>query len=551
MVDAREYHEETKHSPRSVREDSFRLDRSNRPRPYKVYEGLPRVPAAEPASVETPVLEAVATAGSDPPPGAVADSARGGSGAGSDAGPGSGPDRDPDVDALCYHATGVTKELERRGQSMRFRAAACTGKLYHVDLYAVTGDCGRFDPGVYHYDPEGDAFDVLREGDYRGVLAAAAGGHEGVANAPVTFVAASEWWRNAWKYRSRTYRHAFWDSGTILANLLAAAHGAGHRAEVVAGFADDPVADLLGLDPDEEAPLELVPVGSGDPVPGSAGGAGDHDPGAPDDAGDGAADPVAVDPIAPETIPPSDRIVEYPLVPDAWRQSRLDRGEVDALRDRFAVGGPGDGVAVAEDAGDGEWVELDPVDADTASARPVTATVERRGSLREYSRDPVSARKVATVFDRALGGLPVDCFGPGRVDGILDYYCLVLGVEGVSTGTYQYHPDETALERVGDADRETAGRLALDQSVVGDAAVNVYCLADLDRVVECAGDRGYRLAQLAGGLALGRLYLATYAHLSLGGRGFTFYDDLVTDHLAPRGADHTPMTLFAFGSPPA
>jgi hypothetical protein len=26
-------------------------------------------------------------------------------------------------------------------------------------------------------------------------------------------------WRNAWKYQARTYRHCFWDAGTLLANL--------------------------------------------------------------------------------------------------------------------------------------------------------------------------------------------------------------------------------------------------------------------------------------------------------------------------------------------
>ena len=167
---------------------------------------------------------------------------------------------------------------------MRFRAASCTGKLYHIDLYAVAGDCGAFDPGVYHFDPHHDRFDVLREGDYRGVLAEAAGGYGAVADAPVTFVATSEWWRNAWKYRDRTYRHAFWDSGTVLANLLAVAHGAGQRASVVTGFADEPVAGLLGVDPDAEAPLELVPVGDGDPAP----------------------DPPTVEPIDPPETPLSE-----------------------------------------------------------------------------------------------------------------------------------------------------------------------------------------------------------------------------------------------------
>jgi len=506
MVDAREYHDRTNHTPASLRSDSFRLDRANKPRPYKVYEDLPSVsPPGPPDPPDVPVLSAI-TPGR-PGPGATGGTAD-----------------HPDIYTLCHYATGVTKELETGGQRMRFRAASCTGKLYHVDVYAVTGARGPLDAGVYHFDPHTGDFDVLRTGDYRGLLAAASGDSDGVAGAPVTFVLTSEWWRNAWKYRDRTYRHAFWDSGTILANLLSVAHAAGHRAEVVTGFADDPVVSLLGLDPAEEAPLELVPVGTGGDV----------------------RDGTGVAPIDPDEAPLSDRVEEYPLVPDAWRQSRVDDGASaqewrEAVREAAPIGTRG--------PGDGERVALDPVDTETATARPVGATIERRGSLREYSHEPVSARKVATVLDRALRGVPTDCTAGHAPGGLLDCYCLVHAVEGVPSGAYQYYPGENTLERIGDTDRETAAHLALDQSVVGDSAVNVYLLADVDAVVGTLGNRGYRLAQLEGGIALGRLYLATYAHLSLGGRGFTFYDDPVREHLSPRAEGQLPMTMFAFGKP--
>jgi len=516
MVDAREYHERTNHTRERLRERSFELDFENKPSPSKRYVDRPRVPpATDPDPPEYPALAAVATDDAAPPRDAPT------------------PDSTPSLRTLTHYAAGVTKELEIRGESTMFRAAACTGKLYHVDLYLVAGDCGPDGPGVYHFDPESDSFDALRRGEYRGVLANAAGGYPAVADAPATIVATSQWWRNAWKYRERTYRHAFWDSGTVLANLLATAHAAGHRAEVVTGFADDPILGLLGLDADEEAPLELVPVGSGDPVP--------------DDA---VADPTAVDPIDPAEEPLSTDPVDYPLVPDAWRQSRLDDGAAAVdWRDGVAAESADTSLGATAPSDGGEWIDLDPVDRETASACPVGATIERRGSCREYSHDPISARKFATVLDRALGGVPVDAFADGDLRGLVDCYCLVHAVEGVDSGVYEYHPSACALERVGETDRERAGELALGQSVVGDAAVNVYLVADVDAVVSDFGNRGYRLAQLEAGIDLGRLYLATYAHLGLGGRGFTFFDDEVREYLAPHAAGQTPMTLFAFGKP--
>jgi len=539
MVDAREYHERTNHSPEKLRRESFRLDRSNQPHPAKRYADLPQFgPPGETVSPETPVLAAITPDDPAPPAAAPDPAPRSDSASNSDSAP--DPDGDPHLPTLCHYAAGVTKELDHGDRRVSYRAAACTGKLYHVDLYAVTGECGAFDPGVYHFDPESGAFDVLREGDYRGVLAAATGDYSAVADAPVTVVATSEWWRNAWKYRERTYRHAFWDSGTILANLLAVAHGSGHRAEVVAGFGDDPVVSLLGLDPDEEAPIALAPVGSG------ASAADGSDAPAPDTPADSDVEAPAVEPIEPAVVRSSDP-VEYPLVPDAWRQSRLDDGPaVRAWRERFAAESADTSLGASTPD---EWLELDPVDAETASARPVGATIERRGSLREYSHEPVSARKFATVLDRALGGVPTDCFGAGALAGLVDVYCLVHAVEGIDQGVYEYHPGACALERVRDTDRTIAGELALGQGVVGDAAVNVYLVADVDAVVERFGDRGYRLAQLEAGIHLGRLYLATYAHLGLGGRGFTFFDGQVADYLAPHADGQTPMTLFAFGKP--
>ncbi|WP_049902353.1 SagB/ThcOx family dehydrogenase [Halococcus agarilyticus] len=526
MVDAREYHERTKHSPRTLRADDFELDFSNRPHPSKTYVDLSRRSLGTVSTPpEVPVLEAIANDTVEP-----------------EGTPGDGPET-IDLTTLCHYAAGVTKTLEVRGETASFRAAACTGKLYHVDLYAITGDLdgsenddNGIEAGVYHYDPDTDEFHVLREGDYRGVLADAAGDHAGVADAPVTIVATSEWWRNAWKYRERTYRHAFWDSGTILANLLAVAHASGHRAEIVTGFADDSVVRLLGLDPDDQAPLELVAVGRDD-----------------SEADVRTVEPI--DPIDPATELTSEP-VDYPLIPDAWRASTLSDGTAaDEWRERFTTAADDADRFGTHSPGDGERIDLDPVDSDTASARPVENTIGRRGSLREYSHEPISARKFATVLDRALGGVPFDCFGSDGGDGsrapstLVDPYCLVHAVEGVPSGAYQYHHAEDTLERIGETDRETAGQLALGQSVVGDAAANVYLMADVEAIVERCGNRGYRLAQLEGGIALGRLYLATYAHRALGGRGFTFFDDRVTEHLSPRAADGTPMTLFALGKP--
>src|SRR5207253_1632163 len=62
---------------------------------------------------------------------------------------------------LCYFANGITRVLRR----MPFRAAACTGALYHIELYLISGDLADLPAGVYHYAAHDNALRRLRRGD--------------------------------------------------------------------------------------------------------------------------------------------------------------------------------------------------------------------------------------------------------------------------------------------------------------------------------------------------------------------------------------------------
>ena len=103
--------------------------------------------------------------------------------------------------------------------------------------------------------------DVCEQGIFVRLLLNASGEESSIANAPCVIVSASTFWRNAWKYQARAYRHCYWDNGTILANLLAASAARKIPAKVVLGFVDATVNRLLGLDSQREAPLSLVALG--------------------------------------------------------------------------------------------------------------------------------------------------------------------------------------------------------------------------------------------------------------------------------------------------
>ncbi|WP_247728323.1 SagB/ThcOx family dehydrogenase [Halovivax limisalsi] len=551
MTDARSFHEATNHHPEDIHAAPDR-DSTTRPPPEKRYADRPVVELDGIAPPWSSTLSLLTETRTDPRPDA--------------AGPASDRVDAETVATLCYEASGITSVVERDGAPYAFRAASCTGKLYHVECYVVCGDLDGIDAGVYHFDPTRFGLDAIRTGDVRNALATAVGDPstgsrpaERVSNAPVTVVTTSHWWRNAWKYADRTYRHAFWDSGTVLANLLAAAHGCSLPADVVAGFADDQVARLLGVDPTEEGPTAVVPIGDGRSAPAS----------------------TTLEAIDPSIESPTNEAVSVSAIRDAWTASSLtDGSDADEWRDRVRafrsdpsrgrngtgsepVGsrdghGPPAGDSPAQTAsgatdelatgGTTERIDFAPADPATAGAHPFHSVVLRRGSCRDYANDGPTKRQVATVLDRATRGVPGDWNG-GNADHLsfLDAYVLATGVEGLPDGSYRYRPATDRLGRLGDVDRETKAHLALDQPWAGDAHVTVYLLADLDAIVDSLGNRGYRLAHLEAGLTLGRLYLATYAHRDLGGLGLTFFDDLVTEHFEPAASGRAPMTSFAFG----
>ena len=485
------YHEATKHSVESVQRGGQVLDRTNMPRPWKLYDAsLPEVSLPlELTRTGVSVDEALSGAGASPA--------------------GDTELTAPKLASVLQLSAGITKRLRAGNSYMYFRAAACTGALYHIELYVISGTLPGLPAGVYHYGAHDNTLRRVRDGDFRGVVMQAAG----LESAPAAVVAyTSTFWRNSWKYGSRTYRHAFWDSGTILANSAAAARANGLRAGIVTRYADAFINDLLDVDGATEASVALLSVGAGPDAPSIA-------------------VPVRIDvPVVPLSRDP----IDYPLIRGAHASTALDgpapvypapgRGEESA-----SSGGN------AFSLGDGE---------------PLTRTLEdvvlQRGSSRRFAREPVPLSALATMLDAAAR--PSELDGCYRDEVFNDLYVIANAIEGLEQGIYRYRSPLRALERVtASGTRALSEHLALDQPLGGDAAADLYLVADMPAVLSRWGARGYRAAHLDASIRAGRVYLATYA-LGLGATGLTFYDDEVVEALgAARGSAVT--FLVAVGVP--
>src|SRR5260370_5909486 len=236
------YQDGMRHSYWSVRKHPHFLDWANRPLPFKIYPKIEPLPL--PRDVPQTGVAAL-SAISEPVPSSRADSIPG----------------VQDLTRLLYFSAGVTKQRAYPGGEIYFRAAACTGAIYEIELYVVSSDLRGLDAGVYHFSPADVSLRLLRKGDFRGALARATAMEPAVAHAPATIICTGTYWRNAWKYQARTYRHFGWDNGTLLANMLAVSVASALPAEIVLGFVDAEVNRLLDLDTRREVSLCLVPIG--------------------------------------------------------------------------------------------------------------------------------------------------------------------------------------------------------------------------------------------------------------------------------------------------
>src|SRR5207245_11109613 len=98
------------------------------------------------------------------------------------------------VPQLLYLSAVITRQRKYPGGEIYFRAAACTGALYEVELYLVCGDLANLEAGLYHFAPAEFGLRRLRVADYRAVLVEAAADEPAIAHATVVIACSCISW---------------------------------------------------------------------------------------------------------------------------------------------------------------------------------------------------------------------------------------------------------------------------------------------------------------------------------------------------------------------
>jgi len=497
------YHDGTKHSYWSIRNRPNFLDWANRPLSFKIYPTIEPLPLPR----DLPQTAVAALSAISEPVSSV------------------GGESVPNLQNLArilHFSAGITKRRASQGGEVYFRAAACTGALYEIELYVVTGDLKGLDAGIYHFNPADLSLRLLREGDLRGNLARATALQPAVAHAPATILCTGTYWRNAWKYQARTYRHFGWDNGTLLANMLAVSAASRLPAEIVLGFVDAEVNRLLDLDTRREVSLCLVPLGrtSASSLPAS----------------------IEVPALGLETIPLSEREVEYPAMLEMHDASSLE-SEEEVLHWRRKQPIP------SASAPAGEAVRLQRLPEEEQPKDTIEQVILRRGSSRRFDQtESTKLSQLSTILDCSTLGLLADFLdSPGAQ--LNDVYLIVHAVQGLKPGAYFFRRERNTLELLKEGDfRAQAYHLGLEQRLSADACVDIFFLANLNCILERYGNRGYRAVQLEAGAIGGKMYLTAYAQ-RLGATGLTSFDDDVTNFFSPHAEGKSAIFLVAIGKP--
>lgn len=427
----------------------------------------------------------------------------------------------PDLNTLSrilYFSNGITKTIHfPRLGGIEFRAASCTGALYHIEIYVVCGNIAGLGAGVYHFDPKEMNLKQLRKGDYRHVLIRASGNDVNVRHAPVILVYTDIFTRNSVKYQTREYRHAFWDCGTIIANTLALSSTHNLPAKVIVGFVDEAVNSLLDLNTQKEVSLAFVPIGFTKEIP---------------------TEKLQVQKINLATEPLSSYSVDDPEIQAIHQASSLTT-EKDVIE--WKEKSIKTMLSSTKNA-----VPLDfQVDKEVLE-NPIESVIIKRGSTRKFSHRSISFHQLSAIVYYSTRGVPADFL---RQDGcsLIDLYLIVNSVNGLDSGSYYYNKEQNSLQLLKKGNlRTVAGHLGLDQSLPADGSVCVFFMSNLNEVLDKFGNRGYRASQLEASIIGGRFYLTSYAQ-GLGATGLTFYDDEVTQFFSPHAKNKSVMFMVVIG----
>jgi SagB-type dehydrogenase family enzyme len=166
------------------------------------------------------------------------------------------------LSTFLYYTYGFSRHDEGAGVYWPFhRFVASARCLFPAELYLWLPQTEHIPAGIYHYDNLHHSLALIREGEYRDLLAAAV--DTDLANCLGVLLISAHFWKTAFKYINFAYRLCTQEAGIVTSNALIVAGTLGYSGRIHYQFLDQPLNRLLGFVPTEESLLAVVPLYAG------------------------------------------------------------------------------------------------------------------------------------------------------------------------------------------------------------------------------------------------------------------------------------------------
>jgi len=420
---------------------------------------------------------------------------------------------------LLINAYGLTAKFPTvTGQVFYLRAAPSAGGLYPAEVYLISRGTRLLPAGLYNYQARTHSLWRYWDDHRWPGLQEACFWHPTLEATQIALVVTGVFYRSAWRYQDRAYRRICLDVGHLMGNLELASALADYRPHLIGSFADQALADLLYLNPEEEGVMAVLPL----------------------------ADLLAVDQNLPhhQSTFPTQAHTDFPAVPDGQLLTYFHRATAIDANANAPKWSNRSVPALAETLDDKYnfpfclkvSTRTAPLDwGDRLDA--VETTILKRRSTRKYSGGTIPLEQLLQLLDFTYQPHHYQDQG---LDGDPDYHDLSLlqtfvavsGIDGLDDGCYYYAPRSEELRQVRFKNfRQDLHYLCLGQELGRDAAAVVFHTADLKTAVATHGDRVYRYLHMDAGHLGQRLNLAAI-RLGLGVSGIGgFFDDQVNQVL--------------------
>ena len=162
---------------------------------------------------------------------------------------------------------GVNRDNEGSHFPRPFRVIPSGGALYPLEIYVHARRVDDLAPGLYHYDPEDHALDVLRPGDESELIIPHFIQQDLAIGAAVYIFISAVFARSTFKYGDRGYRFILFEAGHLAQNATLTAQEMGLATTNIGGFADRAMDRYLGLDGLNESVVYIMLIGQPAPEP--------------------------------------------------------------------------------------------------------------------------------------------------------------------------------------------------------------------------------------------------------------------------------------------